>query len=81
MVRSRRLPDKVYRSLPSLRVGWHGGGGRDVVFPVECVWFLIIIPDADVMLMSDLHWQREVADGFWRQPHDDVHPWTGATQR
>jgi len=50
MVRSRRLPDKVYRSLPSLRVEWHGGGGRDVVFPVECACFLIILPDADVML-------------------------------
>jgi len=65
MVRSRRLPDKVYRSLPSLRVVWHGCGGRDVVFPVECACFLIILPYADVVLMGDPHWQREleVANG------------------
>jgi len=64
MVRSRRLPDKVSRSLPSLRVEWHGGGGRDVVFPAECVCFLIILPDADEILGSDPHWQRAVADGI-----------------
>ena len=61
MVRSRRLPDKVYRSLPSLRAEWHGGGGRDVVFPAECVCSLIILPDADVTVTGDPHWQREVA--------------------